>query len=91
MENVRRSKGFDRPSDPITAAEIACFAYCPEQWRLEHGLGLEAGNRAGLDAGTRHHDRKAVAERIAGGSLGLGRVLVIVAVAALLLLWLVWR
>ena len=38
----------------VSAAEIAAFVYCPEQWRLEYGLGLEPGNRAELDAGDRH-------------------------------------
>jgi hypothetical protein len=47
-------------------------------------------NRAVLDAGTRHHERKAVAERVAGGSIMLGRFLaVLAAVVLLLLLW--WR
>jgi hypothetical protein len=76
----------------VTASEIAAFVYCAEQWRLEHGLGLEAGNRAELDAGTQHHEQKAVAEQIAGGSIAMGRFLTIVAALVLLaLLWLVWR
>ena len=33
----------------VTATEIACFAYCPEQWRLQYGLGLPAENQAALD------------------------------------------
>ena len=75
-------------SNLITANEIACFAYCPEQWRLQYGLGLEPENRAALDAGTRYHARKAVAERVAGGSITLGRFLVaLAAVVLLLLLW----
>jgi hypothetical protein len=74
----------------ISATEIACWAYCPEQWRLEHGLGLTPSNRATTYAGTRHHERKAVAERVAGGSIALGRLLVIVALV-LLLFSLVWR
>ena len=78
-------------SDLVTASEITCFAYCPEQWRLQYGLGLEAENQAALDAGTWHHERKAVAERVAGGSIGIGRTLVVVAFVLLLLLWLVWR
>ncbi len=49
----------------LATAELACFAYCPEQWRLQHGLGLEPGNRAAMDAGTHHHEQKAV-EQIAG-------------------------
>jgi hypothetical protein len=83
-----RKKRRAGPDDLVTAAEIACYVYCPEQWRLEYGLGLEPENRAALKAGTRHHDRRAVAERVAGGSIGLGRVLVILAAVALfLLLW----
>jgi len=72
--------------DMMTASEIACFAYCPEQWRLEYGQSLTPGNRAERDAGTRHHAGKAVAERIAGGSITLGRILAILAVVGLFLL-----
>jgi hypothetical protein len=79
-----------RGSGMVTAAEVAAFVYCPEQWRLQEGLGLAPGNRAALDAGTRHHAGKAVAERIAGGSIGMGRVLIAIAVVVLVL-WLVWR
>ena len=74
----------------VTASEIASYVYCPEQYRLQYGLGLEPGNRAALDAGTAHHARKAVAERIAGGALALGR-LIVVAGLVLLLLWVVLR
>ncbi len=34
-----------RPDDLITATEIACWVYCPEQWRLQYGLGLEPGDQ----------------------------------------------
>jgi hypothetical protein len=74
----------------ITATEIACFAYCPEQWRLQYGLELLPANKAALDAGTRHHARKAVAERLAGGLVVLGRALMVVA-ALVLLLWMFFR
>lgn len=40
-----------------------------------------------MDAGTQHHDRKAVVEQVAGGSIGLGRVLIAIALV-LLVLWL---
>jgi hypothetical protein len=53
-------------------------------------MGQRLENQAGLDAGTGHHAGKAVAERMAGGSIGLGWMLVIAAVL-LLVLWLVWR
>jgi hypothetical protein len=75
----------------ITAAEIACFAYCPEQWRLQYGQGLRAENQAAIATGTRHHERKAVAERVAGGAITLGKTLVFTALLLLVLLWLIWR
>jgi hypothetical protein len=74
----------------ITATEIACFAYCPEQWRLEYGLHLPANNQAARDAGTRHHTRLAAAERRASWALRLGQALVLAALA-LLLLWILCR
>jgi hypothetical protein len=74
----------------VTASEIASYVYCPEQWRLQYGLGLEPENRAALAAGARHHARKAMAERVAGGALLLARLLVAVALA-LLLWWLLSR
>jgi hypothetical protein len=83
-ENYRRQ----RPDDLISATEIAAWAFCPESWRLEYGLGLEPSNRKARSAGTRHHGRKAVAERLAGVLIMLGRVLAFLAAAALLaLLW----
>jgi len=75
----------------VTASEIAAFVYCREAWRIQYGLGLPAENQAVLDAGERHHEQKAVAERVADGSTGLGRLLIVVALVLLLLLWLVWR
>jgi hypothetical protein len=79
MQRHRRSGG----GALISAQEIACWAYCPEQWRLQYGLGLEPENGAALDAGNRHHARKAVAERVAGGAITTGRVLAVVAVLVL--------
>jgi hypothetical protein len=77
-------------SEPITASELAAFAYCQEQWRLQHGLRLPPANRASMDAGTQYHERKSAGERIAGGLITLGRFLaVLAAVVLLLLLW--WR
>lgn len=72
----------------VSAQEVASWVCCPEQWRLEKDLGLEPGNREALAAGERHHARKAVAERIAGGSIALGRLLIVLAAVALILvLW----
>ena len=85
----KRAKRRRVDQDLISADELACFAYCPEQWRLQHGLGLPPANRTELEAGTRHHRRKAVAERVAGGSINVGEMLVIAALLILALLWLV--
>jgi hypothetical protein len=74
-----------RGSDLVTASEIARFAYCPEQWRLRHRVGLLPENRAALEAGNRHHWWKAVAEQVAGRAIGIGRALVVVAVLLLVL------
>lgn len=80
-------------SDLITATEIAAFAYCPEQWRLHYGLEMLPGNRAALDAGTRHHEGKAVAEQVAGEAIGLGRLIIVIGIVVLgvVLLGLLWR
>lgn len=86
MQRYGKRKGSGR--ELVSASEIAAFVFCNESWRLEHELGLQAGNRAALDAGERHHERKAVAERVAGGSIGIGRVLIAIALVLLLLLWL---
>jgi hypothetical protein len=83
---MRMRKKGQRTGDLISAQEIACWAYCPEQWRLQYGLGLPAENRASVAAGNRHHVRKAVAERVASDSMTLGRLLVALALVALLLL-----
>ena len=73
----------------ISASEIACYAYCPEQWRLEYGLKLPAENQKIRDAGTRHHRRKETAERLAGGMLRFGRLLAVIGLGVLL--WQLWR
>jgi hypothetical protein len=46
-------EGKGRGSEMVSASEIAAFVFCPEAWRLEHGLGLGAENRAALEAGER--------------------------------------
>ena len=75
-------------NDTVAATEVACWVYCPEQWRLQYGLGLEPENAEALAAGRGHHARKSVAEWIAGLSITLGRLLI--ALAALLGLLLLW-
>lgn len=84
----REGKRLGSDRDLVTASEIAAFVFCKEAWRIQYGLRLEPGNRAALDTGDQHHARKVVAERVAGGSITLGRSLaVLAAVLLLLLLW----
>jgi len=83
----RHERRLPKNSGPITAAEIAPWAYCPEQWRLQYGLGLKPANRAALDAGTRHHAEKAVVGRIAASAVVIGRLVAVLAALVLLLLW----
>jgi hypothetical protein len=80
-----------RAAQLITAEELSCFAYCPEQWRLQHGLGLAPVNQDVLNAGVRHHARKAVAERLAAFLIMVGRALVIGALLVLALWWVLSR
>lgn len=72
-----------RPSDTVTATEIASFVYCKEAWRLEHALRLPAANQRERTAGTHHHREKVSVERAAGSSQSLGRFLILAALIAL--------
>ena len=72
--------------DTVTASEIADFVYCPEAWRLAR-TGHESANQLACEASTAYHTRKAAAERVAGGSEALGRVLIVGALLAMGLLW----
>ena len=68
----------------VSASEIASFVYCPEQWRLQHGLGNDSENVAVIDRGEAFHVETArleVATRKASR-----RGLLLVALAAILLL-----
>jgi hypothetical protein len=75
----------DQPPETVTASEIDNWVYCPESWRLS-ALGHEAINQPARDAGTTHHDEKATAEVIAGGSIAVGWWLIIAALIILGLL-----
>jgi hypothetical protein len=79
-----------RSPETATASEIADFVFCPEAWRLAE-LGCQSANQTERDRGTTHHTHKATAERVAGGSIAIGRVLSLVALLALALLWAVTR
>ncbi|WP_169979819.1 PD-(D/E)XK nuclease family protein [Tautonia rosea] len=72
----------------VTASEITTFACCPEQWRLQQGLGLPPVNREHLARGDAHHERLAAAERRAGRGIGAGRMLIALAWLVLLGLFL---
>jgi hypothetical protein len=84
-------EGREDVPEVVSAHEIATFVFCPEQWRLEYGLGLEPGNRASLESGRAHHARKRAAERAAGRLLRIGRGLGAAALIALFVLWILVR
>ena len=73
-------------SGMVLASEITCWAYCPEEWRFQYGLGLEPENQAARNAGNRHHAWKALAERVAYAAISLCKTLVIIAVLLLVAL-----
>ena len=75
----------------VAAQEVACFAYCPEQWRLQYGLKVQPTNQKEMRAGTRHHERMAAVERVAEPAIGLGWRLMALALAMLLGLWVLGR
>ncbi len=87
---MRRSDEGDDISDLVTAAEIAAWVYCPEQWRLQYGEGHEPGNRQALDAGDRHHARNVAVERATGCAFALTRGVAVAGALLILILWL-WR
>lgn len=73
--------------DTVTASEIGDYVFCAEAWRLRQ-VGTPSANRAEQEAGTGHHAAKATAERVAGGSIAAGRLLICLALLALAAWWL---
>ncbi len=63
----------------VSASEVASWVYCPEQWRLQHGLGHESENVASLNRGGRFHESTAAVERSSRRILRLAAALIIVA------------
>jgi hypothetical protein len=76
----------DQPPETVTASEIAEFVFCPEAWRLAQ-TGAPSANQPIREAGTAYHSGQAAAERVAGGAIAIGRILVAVALLALAVLW----
>ena len=80
-----RRVGEDRRM--VTATEVASYVYCPEAWRLGHGLGLPSENQKELGAGVTHHaGMAAVAVRSAATlRLAIGLILLALILLALAL------
>ena len=70
--------------DVVSATEIASFVYCPEQWRLQHGLGNESENTASLSRGEAFHATNASVEVGTRKASWVGLALVALAVVVLL-------
>ena len=71
-------------SGVVSATEVAAYVYCPEQWRLQHGLGHLSTNTASLAHGAALHRKTAAVEVWSRRALRLAFVLVVL--AALLVL-----
>ena len=70
----------------VSASEIASWAWCPESWRLECGLGEKPANQKALRRGGRFHDLTAVFERFSRAVLRLGVWLLLLATLLLVVL-----
>lgn len=57
-----KSKRVGNDARPVTAMEVASYVYCPEAWRLGHGLGLLSENQKELGVGIAHHAGMAAVE-----------------------------
>ena len=88
----RGKQACDSNVDMVSAHEIACFVYCPEQWRLQYGLQLTPENQESLASGRRFHAHTSLADMIASWAIRLGVLLVGAAFLLLLVVvWLRWR
>ena len=65
-------------SGVVSATEVASYVYCPEQWRLQHGLGHSSTNTASLARGAALHRETAAVEVWSRHALRLAFVLVVV-------------
>jgi hypothetical protein len=68
----------------VSASEIAAYAYCPESWRLAHGLGLESRHAARRQQGIEEHAAWQDVARTSSRLLWLGAVLMLAALGGLL-------
>jgi hypothetical protein len=85
----RAKQAGDTGGEMVTAHEIGCFVYCPEQWRLQYGLGLSPQNQESLAHGRRFHAHTSLADMIAGWAIRLG--MFVLAAAFLFVLVVVWQ
>ena len=85
-------RSYQKPSlhsDVISASEIASFAYCPEQWRLQYGFGHESENVGSLKRGEALHTKTASVEVSSRHAFRMSWVLIgFAALLGLLALWL---
>jgi hypothetical protein len=68
--------------DIVTASQIGNWAFCPEALRLRE-FGSPTANQAHLDAGDEFHADLGQVERIAGGAITPGQILIVLALLAL--------
>ena len=90
MEARRKKIVTNRRDDTVAASEIANWVFCHEAWRLD-AIGHKASNQPERDGGTAHHVDLATTERIAGGAIGVGIWMVLLAMLAIVTLLVLGR
>ena len=74
---------------PVSASQIAAYTYCPESWRLAHGLGLQSRHAPRMAQGIAAHAAWQGVARTSTRFMRFGIVLMLNALPGLLLwLWL---
>lgn len=92
MDGLTAGRGND--SKDVTASEIATFAYCAAAWHLEHVQKVEptpcarARRAAGIQQHERHGRLVGMQERLERGRIAVSAVLLLVALLALVGLFL---
>jgi hypothetical protein len=79
-----------KPTDVVSASEIASWAWCPESWRLV-ARGEEPENKVELARGKRFHERTSTFEVWSRRAVSLGLWLCVLAMVLAALWYVLFR
>ena len=86
--DMMKDHEVSRVSPVVTASEITAYAYCPAQWRLEHGVQRPGGTVTARAQGTEDHTAWQTVERTTTSTMWWAmRVVIACLVLLLLFLW----